>query len=86
MFPLLGPRTGGAVPFDSVEEPSHGQPAGLEITGPMSIPPGQVPPDLYDQLEHTPPWADMSPADFEAWTAGSSSGESLYFCGEPTTG
>ncbi len=32
-----------------------------------------------DQVEHTPPWHTMSPADFEAWTAGTLSGETLYF-------
>jgi 2-polyprenyl-6-methoxyphenol hydroxylase-like FAD-dependent oxidoreductase len=34
------------------------------------------------QVEHTPDWASMTPADFEAWTAATLSGESLYFYGE----
>ena len=34
-----------------------------------------------DQVEHTPPWASMSEADFEAWTQASLSGEQLYFWG-----
>jgi hypothetical protein len=33
------------------------------------------------QVEHTPDWATMTPADFEAWTAATLSGESLYFYG-----
>ena len=35
-----------------------------------------------DQVEQTPPWTTMSPADFEAWTANSLSGEKLYFYGD----
>ena len=35
-----------------------------------------------DQVEHTPPWASMTPADFEAWTAGTLGGASLYFYGD----
>ena len=35
-----------------------------------------------DQVEHTPPWAEMAPADFDAWTAATLSGESLYFYGD----
>jgi hypothetical protein len=31
-----------------------------------------------DQVEHTPPWTDMTPADFDAWVAGSLGGEQLY--------
>ncbi len=34
-----------------------------------------------DQVERTPPWHTMTPADFEAWTAGTLSGQSLYFWG-----
>ena len=41
-----------------------------------------------DQVEQTPPWADMTPADFNAWAAGTLGGEQLYFWGadepEPT--
>ncbi len=33
------------------------------------------------QVEHTPDWASMTPTDFEAWTAATLSGESLYFYG-----
>lgn len=32
-----------------------------------------------DQVEQTPPWAEMSHADFEAWTAATLSGDQLYF-------
>lgn len=32
-----------------------------------------------DQVEHTPPWGEMTPADFEAWTAATLSGDQLYF-------
>lgn len=35
-----------------------------------------------DQVDDTPPWADMSPTDFEAWTAGTLSGDQLYFWGK----
>lgn len=35
-----------------------------------------------DQVEHTPPWAQMSVADFEAWVAATLSGEQLYFYGD----
>ena len=34
-----------------------------------------------DQVERTPPWSTMTPEDFETWTAGTLSGESLYFWG-----
>jgi 2-polyprenyl-6-methoxyphenol hydroxylase-like FAD-dependent oxidoreductase len=34
------------------------------------------------QVEHTPEWASMTPADFEAWTAATLSGENLYFYGD----
>ena len=34
-----------------------------------------------DQVEQTPRWAEMAPADFEAWTAATLSGEQLYFYG-----
>lgn len=32
-----------------------------------------------DQVEQTPPWADMMPEDFDAWASGSLNGEQLYF-------
>ena len=32
-----------------------------------------------DQVERTPPWADMVPSDFEAWTRSTLSGDALYF-------
>ena len=32
-----------------------------------------------DQVEHTPPWTDMTPEDFDAWVTGSLGGEQLYF-------
>lgn len=35
----------------------------------------------HDQVEATPPWSTMSPSDFEAWTAATLGGESLYFWG-----
>ena len=35
-----------------------------------------------DQVEHTPPWSEMSEDDFVAWTKGTLSGEQLYFWGE----
>ena len=34
-----------------------------------------------DQVEQTPPWATMTPSDFESWTTETLSGESLYFWG-----
>lgn len=34
-----------------------------------------------DQVEQTPPWAKMTHADFEAWAAGTLSGDRLYFWG-----
>ncbi|MGI9644446.1 MAG: FAD-dependent monooxygenase [Ilumatobacteraceae bacterium] len=34
-----------------------------------------------DQVEATPPWLDMTPDDFDAWTKGSLSGQQLYFYG-----
>lgn len=34
-----------------------------------------------DQVESTPPWSTMTPDDFDAWTTGTMSGESLYFYG-----
>lgn len=34
-----------------------------------------------DQVEQTPPWGEMTPADFEAWAAGTLSGDQLYFWG-----
>ena len=37
-----------------------------------------------DQVEHTPPWATMSAADFENWTAGTLGGDTLYFWGDET--
>ena len=37
-----------------------------------------------DQVEHTPPWAAMSAADFENWTAGTLGGDTLYFWGDET--
>lgn len=36
-----------------------------------------------DQVEQTPPWADMTPDDFDAWAAGSLGGERLYFYATP---
>lgn len=35
-----------------------------------------------DQVENTPPWGDMTPQDFQAWTAGTLSGDTLYFWGD----
>ena len=35
-----------------------------------------------DQVEATPPWAEMGPADFEAWSSATLSGDSLYFWGD----
>ena len=35
-----------------------------------------------DQVENTPPWHRMEPADFQAWTEGSLEGETLYFWGD----
>jgi 2-polyprenyl-6-methoxyphenol hydroxylase-like FAD-dependent oxidoreductase len=35
-----------------------------------------------DQVEQTPPWSRMTPADFDAWTKATLSGEQLYFYGE----
>jgi 2-polyprenyl-6-methoxyphenol hydroxylase-like FAD-dependent oxidoreductase len=35
-----------------------------------------------DQVEQTPPWGEMSPDDFDAWTKGTLSGAQLYFYGE----
>jgi len=37
----------------------------------------------HAQVEATPAWADMSPDDFEAWTAATLSGEKVYFYGDP---
>lgn len=34
------------------------------------------------QVEHTPPWASMTPADFEQWVADTLSGTKLYFYGD----
>jgi 2-polyprenyl-6-methoxyphenol hydroxylase-like FAD-dependent oxidoreductase len=34
-----------------------------------------------DQVEQTPPWADMTPNDFDAWVSGSLNGQQLYFYG-----
>ncbi len=34
-----------------------------------------------DQVEDTPPWATMTPDDFDSWTTGTLSGEHLYFWG-----
>ncbi len=34
------------------------------------------------QVENTPPWSEMQPADFEAWVAETLSGETLYFYGD----
>ena len=34
-----------------------------------------------DQVEQTPPWTDMTPDHFDAWAAGSLSGQQLYFYG-----
>lgn len=34
-----------------------------------------------DQVEHTPPWADMRANDFTEWTTGTLSGQTLYFWG-----
>jgi 2-polyprenyl-6-methoxyphenol hydroxylase-like FAD-dependent oxidoreductase len=34
-----------------------------------------------DQVESTPAWSTMTPADFDRWTKASLSGESLYFYG-----
>lgn len=35
-----------------------------------------------DQVEQTPPWGEMTPDDFDAWTKGTLSGQQLYFYGE----
>ena len=35
-----------------------------------------------DQVERTPPWSTMTPADFEAWTAATLGGDDLYFYGD----
>ena len=35
-----------------------------------------------DQVEQTPPWGEMTPDDFDAWTKGTLSGVQLYFYGE----
>jgi 2-polyprenyl-6-methoxyphenol hydroxylase-like FAD-dependent oxidoreductase len=32
-----------------------------------------------DQVEQTPPWSEMTPADFDDWTKATLSGEELYF-------
>jgi 2-polyprenyl-6-methoxyphenol hydroxylase-like FAD-dependent oxidoreductase len=32
-----------------------------------------------DQVEQTPPWSEMTPADFDDWTKATLSGEQLYF-------
>lgn len=32
-----------------------------------------------DQVDHTPPWAEMTVDDFEKWAAGTLSGDQLYF-------
>jgi 2-polyprenyl-6-methoxyphenol hydroxylase-like FAD-dependent oxidoreductase len=37
------------------------------------------------QVEHTPPWSAMTPADFEEWTEATLSGSKLYFYGEQKT-
>ena len=37
-----------------------------------------------DQVENTPPWAEMSAGDYESWTAGTLSGDTLYFWGDDT--
>ncbi len=37
-----------------------------------------------DQVESTPPWAEMTPEDFQAWTAGTLSGDTLYFWDDTT--
>ncbi len=39
-----------------------------------------------DQVEHTPPWAEMTPDDFQAWTAGTLSGDTLYFWSDEAEG
>ena len=36
----------------------------------------------HDQVEATPPWLNMTPTDFEAWTKGTLGGEQLYFWGD----
>ncbi|MFW2333183.1 FAD-dependent monooxygenase, partial [Ilumatobacter sp.] len=38
-----------------------------------------------DQVEQTPPWADMTPADFTAWAAGTLGDDQLYFWGTDET-
>lgn len=38
-----------------------------------------------DQVERTPPWADMTPADFAAWAAGTLGDDKLYFWGSDET-
>jgi hypothetical protein len=37
-----------------------------------------------DQVEQTPPWAEMSADDYEAWAAGTLDGDTLYFWGDDT--
>ena len=34
------------------------------------------------QVEQTPPWATMTPAEFRQWVADTLSGERLYFYGD----
>jgi 2-polyprenyl-6-methoxyphenol hydroxylase-like FAD-dependent oxidoreductase len=36
-----------------------------------------------DQVERTPPWATLTPDDFDAWTKATLAGERLYFYGDP---
>lgn len=36
----------------------------------------------HAQVESTPPWSAMTPADFEEWTAATLSGSKLCFCDE----
>ena len=36
------------------------------------------------QVEDTPPWGNMSAADYESWTAGILDGDTLYFWGDDT--
>lgn len=35
-----------------------------------------------DQVEHTPPWHDMTPRDFERWTSNTLDGAHLYYWGD----
>ena len=37
-----------------------------------------------DQVENTPPWLEMTEDDYESWTAGTLSGDTLYFWGDDT--